>query len=48
MSDLEKITLIKLVIAVKFAPAIDFGAPYAKVMLNEAAKAIVDALRTAA
>lgn len=36
---------VKEAIAVKFAPAIDFKAPYAKVMLDMGAKAAIEALR---
>jgi hypothetical protein len=36
---------VKAAIAAKFAPAIDFHAPYAKVMLDVAARAALEALR---
>lgn len=36
---------IKLSIEDKFRPAIDFKAPYAKIMLNEATKAAIEAMR---
>ncbi len=41
----EMIEIVKAAIAEKFAPAIDFKAPYAKVMLDMAARAAIQAMR---
>ena len=43
MDDETRLVLVKAAIAEKFAPAINFKAPYAKVMLDEAAKAAIKA-----
>lgn len=37
---------VKASIAEKFSPAIDFRGPYAKVMLAEATRAAIEAMRT--
>ena len=42
---MTKIEQVKAAIAEKFAPAIDFKAPYAKVMLDMAARAAIEAMR---
>lgn len=42
---MTKLEQVKAAIAEKFAPAIDMRAPYAKVMLDMAARAAVEALR---
>ena len=39
----DMIDVVKTAIAEKFAPAINFNAPYAKVMLDYAAKAVLEA-----
>lgn len=36
---------VKAAIAEKFSPAVDFKAPYAKVMLDEAARAAIETIR---
>jgi hypothetical protein len=41
----EQVEKVKAAIAEKFAPAIDFKAPYAKVMLDMAARAAIEAMR---
>lgn len=43
--DNEMIERVKKAIADKFAPAIDFKAPYAKVMLDVATKDVIKAMR---
>lgn len=42
---MTKIEQVKAAIAEKFAPAVDFKAPYAKVMLDMATRAAIDAMR---
>lgn len=45
MADMGMVERVKAAIAEKFAPAIDFRAPYAKAMVDMAARAAIEALR---
>ena len=45
MPDQEMIDRVAKAIQDKFSPAIDFRAPYAKVMLDAGAKAAIEAMR---
>ncbi len=42
----EMIEIVKAAIAEKFSPAIDFKAPYAEGVLDMAARAAIEAMRT--
>jgi len=43
--DEKLVDLVKAAIAEKFAPAVDMRAPYAKVMLDTAARAAIEVIR---